>query len=287
MSFGAISIVNAIAGGKGATASICLNTDAKVEISEGKGVWTTMVDGDEAAYDLPVETVKQTLLASRLNPGKYRGTIEMRSSIPMGVGLKSSSSASVAVSLAVLDALGKESIDVDMVLACSVRASLRSKVSVTGALDDAASCLLGGVNMADNLRVRLIRSRPMRRRLKVLIKIPHEESRRRSMDLVRARKLRRICDSLFSMALDGSYWAAMTLNGMTYSHLLGYPVGPALQAVGLGALGAGLSGTGPAVAAVFDTSRRNGAERLRRGWSRDGSVVLETNTNNERGRFLG
>ncbi len=287
MSFGAISIVNAIAGGKGATASVCLTTAARVEMSEGKGTWDAILNGERVEYNLPAEVIRQTLIASKLDPRKYRGTIEVRSDIPMGVGLKSSSSASVAISLAVVDALGKDDINVDMVLACSARASLRSKVSITGALDDAASCLLGGVNMADNFRLKLVRSRRMRRKLKVLIRVPNQESRRESMDLVRVKKLRGVCDSLFSMSLGGSYWEAMTLNGMVYSYLLGYPTWPALRAIEFGALGAGLSGTGPAVAAVFEPSKRSGADRLRRAWSNDGSVVLETHTNNERGRFSG
>ncbi|MDA4128306.1 MAG: shikimate kinase [Thaumarchaeota archaeon] len=285
-SFGAISIVNAIAGGKGATASIRLKTYAKVELNEGRGMWNATVNGDETAYDLPAQAVKQTLIASHLDPGKYWGTIETRSSIPMGVGLKSSSSTSVAVSLAVFDALGKDDINVEMVLGCSVRASLKSKVTITGALDDAASCLLGGVNMTDNLRIKLIRSRPLRRRLKVLIRVPPEKSRRESIDLGDAKKLSRICDALFRMSLGGSYWAAMTLNGILYSTLLGYPPGPAMHAIELGAIGAGLSGTGPAVAAVFDPADNKVVEGLRRDWSSDGSIVLETTTNNQRGGFL-
>ncbi len=287
MSFGAISIVNAIAGGRGVTASVRLTTTAKVDMSEDKGTWDAFVNGEQVEYNLPAEVVRQTLIASKLDPRKYRGTIEVRSDIPIGVGLKSSSSASVAISLAVVDALGKDDINVHMVLACSARASLRSKVSITGALDDAASCLLGGVNMADNLRLKLIRSRPIRRKLKVLIRVPHQQSRRKSMDIAEVRKLRRVCESLFSMSLGGSYWEAMTLNGIVYSCMLGYPTWPAIQAIEFGALGAGLSGTGPAVAAVFDPSQRNGADRLRRAWSSDGSVVLETNTNNERGGFSG
>ncbi len=256
-------------------------------MSEDKGKWDVIVNGEPAEYDLPSEVARQTLIASKLDPRKYRGTIEVRSDIPIGVGLKSSSSASIAISLAVVDALGKDDINVDMVLACSARASLRSRVSITGALDDAASCLLGGVNMVDNLRLKLIRSKPIGRKLKVLIRIPHQKSRRESMDLVRVKKLGRVCDSLFSMSLGGSYWEAMTLNGLVYSYLLGYPTWPAVQAIEFGALGAGLSGTGPAIAAVFDASQRNGADQLRGAWSSDGSVVLETNTNNERGRFTG
>lgn len=286
-SFGAITIVNAIAGGRGATASVGLRTEVKVEMTEGVRGWQAIVNGQPSTSSLPAETVRQTLVASDLSPGRFGGTIETLSSIPMGVGLKSSSSSSVAISLAVLDALGRDDFDVNAVLRCSVRASLLSKVSITGAMDDAASCLLGGVNMADNLRVKLVDSRHFAKQLDVLIKVPDEKSRRGSMNLTRVKKLKRICDSIFDMSLDGEYWSAMTLNGILYSCILGYPSEHSLQALELGALGAGLSGTGPAVAAIFDRSQRSELKRLKREWSRDGSAVLETSTNDEKGKILG
>ena len=88
------------------------------------------------------------------------------------------------------------------------------------------------------------------------------------------------------MSLKGDYWRAMVLNGMAYSSILKYDPFPALRAVELGALGAGLSGTGPAVAAVFDPSKQAEIDALTKDWAADGSTVIETETNNEHGRLL-
>jgi shikimate kinase len=73
---------------------------------------------------------------------------------------------------------------------------------------------------------------------------------------------------------------------MAYSSILKYDPFPALRAVELGALGAGLSGTGPSVAAVFDPSKQAEIDALRKEWSSDGGSVIETETNNEHGRVI-
>ena len=59
----------------------------------------------------------------------------------------------------------------------------------------------------------------------------------------------------------------MILNGGAYSSILKYDPLPALRAVEHGALGAGLSGTGPAVAAVFDPSKQAEMDELAEDWA--------------------
>src|SRR4029077_12775945 len=113
----------------------------------------------------------------------------------------------------------------------------------------------------------------------VLIRIPDATSKRAATDLARLRKFGAIADIPFRMSLEGEYWRAMTLNGIVYSSFLQYDPTPALRAVELGALGSGLSGTGPAVAAVFDPDMKGAMKTLAEDWSADGSRVLETETN--------
>lgn len=283
VAFGAVSIVNALAGGKGATLGVRLSTEAQVRLDEGRGPWEVTANGKKVDPGLAVESAKKALSALGEAPGEYHGKIETRHTMPIGVGLKSSSSSSVAIPLAVADALGRRSLAQNAVLRCSVDASLSSRCSITGAYDDAASCLLGGINAADNLRVRLVAPTRRVKRLTVLIKVGKEGSRRKLMDIERIRKFGPVADSIFALSLGGRPWAAMSLNGLLYSRLLGYDPAPAVQALELGATGAGLSGTGPAVAAVFDVG--NGADpgELRDRWSTDGSSVIQTQTNNERG----
>ena len=99
------------------------------------------------------------------------------------------------------------------------------------------------------------------------------------------RKLGRVAEVLYKMCVEGDLWRAMTMNGTLYSGIYGYDPRPALLAVEHGALGASLSGTGPATAAVFDPRSSSEMNQLIEAWASDGSRVLETETNNEHGRI--
>ena len=86
-------------------------------------------------------------------------------------------------------------------LDCSVEASLASGASITGALDDAAGCLLGGLNMTDNLGRKVISSRLFDKKLKVLICVPKTRSRRDAVDPQFIRKFGGLTNLFFEMAL--------------------------------------------------------------------------------------
>lgn len=284
--FGAVSIVNAIAGGKGATASVRLPTEAEVEVEDSPGEWEITVNGRKSDSRLGPETAKRAVAMAGRDPRAYSGRIATSSNVPIGVGLKTSSASSTATAVAVFAALGHKAFDPKKVLECSVEASLAAGASVTGAMDDAAGCLLGGVNMTDNLGRKVISSRLFEKKLSVLVGIPPVKSTRADVDPRFIRTFAPLADLFFEMSLKGDLWRAMVLNGMTYSSILRYDPFPALRAVELGAMGAGLSGTGPAVAAVFDLGKREGLERLQMEWQGEGWTVLVTETNNEHGRLV-
>jgi len=286
VTFGAISIVNAIASGKGATASVKLTTEAEVEIESSKGDWEFLVNGRSSDSSLALETVRRAIKTAGKDPDSFSGRVQTTSSVPIGVGLKTSSAASTSIALAVFAALGQKAFDPKKVLDCSVEASLASGASITGALDDAAGCLLGGLNMTDNPARKVVSSKLFDKKLKVVIRVPKTRSRRESVDPQFIRRFAGLTNLFFEMSLKGDYWRAMVLNGMAYSSILKYDPFPALRAVELGALGAGLSGTGPAVAAVFDPSKLAEIDALTKDWGSDGSSVIETETNNEHGRLL-
>jgi len=283
--FGAISIVNAIAGGKGVTASTKLGTESVVELESRPGAWSVSLNGRPFESKLVAETVRLALKMAGKEPADYSGTVETTTSLPVGVGLKTSSSSSSAVALAVFAALGQRAFDPQRVMNCSIEASLASGASVTGAMDDCASCLLGGINMADNLGRKIERSKLFDKPLRIAIRVPKEASRRGTVEVGEVRKLSKVADVLYRMSVEGDLWRAMTLNGVLYSGIYGYDARAALQAVEHGALGASLSGTGPATAAVFDPRSASEMRELVEAWASDGSQVLETETNNEHGRI--
>jgi shikimate kinase len=283
VAYGAASIINAVASGKGATFGLDLATKAKVTLAKGQG-WETVVNGRPASSQLAGETAKRALEMLD-KKGDWGGRLETWSEMPIGVGLKSSSSASLAVCLAVHSALGMHEFDAQNVLKCSAEASLTAGVSLTGAFDDAASCLLGGINHTDNGKMRLLKHGKFSKSLRVLARIPSETSRRELLGGFPVSKLSGVTSRLFDLSLAGDHWASMVLNGLLFSALLRYDSVPALRAIELGALGAGLSGTGPATVAVFDPAEADRVEELKEEWASDGAFVIDTKTSNKRGRI--
>ena len=86
---GAVSIVNAIATGNGSAMGISLKVVAEVETSKGKGVRFLTGKNDDRLVN---NIIKNTLSASMLE--KNQVTISVRSEVPIGFGLKSSSAVS-------------------------------------------------------------------------------------------------------------------------------------------------------------------------------------------------
>lgn len=234
---GAITVINAIASWRGSAIGIEMEVSAKARASNEFSV--------SPEDPLVVEAAREAL--------KFIGgrgiELEVTSNIPIGWGLKSSSAVANATVLAVIGAHGRR-INLLDAIKISVRAARRAGVTVTGAMDDAAASMLGGLVLTDNSRDELIMRVPVPE-LDVAILLPHGESARptSSVDSRRISKYSSLTNSLMDL-LPKRPWEVMTLNGLLYSGLLGFDAEPALRAMELGALGAGLSGTGPAVAAV-------------------------------------
>jgi shikimate kinase len=282
VSYGAITIMSAIATGRGATASICLTTSAEVELEPRGGPWEFFLNEERYSSDLVFRSVSYALSSLGYDIRDFSGRVHLRSDIPIGVGLKSSSSCSVAAILATLDLFGVKDYRELEVLGMSARASCEAGVSLTGAHDDAASCLLGGVNVTDNREGIIILSRKVREH-DVVICIPGEKSRRPILHTKNLARYRGIADQILEMVLSGRFWEAMTLNGLLYSALMGYDPALAVAAIERGAVGSGLSGTGPAVASVFEHS--SDARDFARECAERGYTVIETKLNNRRARM--
>jgi shikimate kinase len=264
-----------------------LETEATVELSSGPGDWQVFINGTKQPESrLAIETVNAVMRAAGRDPKAFSGEIRTVSRVPLGVGLKTSSASSCAIALALFAAIGQKAFDPKKIMNCSVEASLASSASITGAMDDAASCLLGGLNLVDNLGRRVERSQLFKKTMKVLIKVPNVQSRRVALDLQHLKMFGKIAEIPYKMSMEGDPWRAMTINGNLYSALLGYDPLPALLAIEHGALGASLSGTGPATAAVFEPNMEKEFKALAEAWASDGSEVIETETNNEHGRIL-
>ena len=240
---GAVSIVSAIANKKGATLGISLKVEATVETSEGKGI-TIQSENKSLSSRLINKTIEKIVTKRDLEKNKI--TVTLTSEIPTGYGLKSSSAISSAVALACAKIFKPKLTDRQILLA-GVDASIESKVSITGAYDDACSCYYGGFNVTDNGKRNRIHFEKIPSNLIAVIFIP--KNRKRG-NLKKLKILSSIFNNAWELAKGGKYWDAMTINGLATSSILNSDPKIIVDLIEKGALGASVSGNGPSIAAI-------------------------------------
>lgn len=246
---GAATIINAIATLKGSAFAVDLRTRATVELEESaSGVeGETDVDVDTTLIETCVEKTLDNLDA------EAGGRVETETDIPPESGLKSSSAAANATVLATLDALDAEDALEPLEAALvGVGAARDAGVTITGALDDAAASMLGGIVLTDNSADELLRREKFDR--SVAVYVPDERAASASTDVKRSKLVAPVVERAFEMARDGDYADAMTTNGLAYCAALRRDASPAVDALAH-AEGAGLSGTGPSFAAIGDSQQ--------------------------------
>lgn len=251
---GAVSLVNAIATQKGATVGIGLKVEAVVQAEPGKGI--TIQSEKPASMRLIRGTVARVV--PKRSMGQNRITVSLYSEIPAGYGLKSSSAISSAVALACARVFRPGLTDRQILLA-GVNASIESKVSITGAYDDACSCYYGGFNVTDNAkrkRVAFARAPPG---MAAVIHIPRKRKRGNVRNL---KTLSSVFGNSWEMARNARYWDAMTINGLAAASVLDRDSGIIADLIGNGAVGASMSGNGPAIAAVVKKGSESGVRKV-------------------------
>ena len=270
---GAITIVNAIPSGLGAAMGIDLWTEALVEFGEFGGIEVEIMDAVEEDKSLAEKVVKKVLKKAGLN--RLGARVKTRSNIPIGKGLKSSSAAANAIALASVKALNLNLSPEETVL-IGVEASIEAGVSITGAYDDSYTSFFGGINVTDNISRRVLRRFRAPDDLRVLIMVPEEKLYTRDVNVEALKGIQEVSKKAVAMALNGRFWEAMTINGLTVSAVLKIDPRPIIEALRRGALAAGVSGTGPSIAAVLDKSHLDEVRELFESYGR----VLEAGVNN-------
>lgn len=278
VAYGAVTIINAISCGLGAALGINLKTEAKVKLTSEPGRIEGRILSDPSESTILIEKVVSKVLKYFGVKDQYGAYVETESNIPIARGLKSSSVAANAIALATISALNKE-VDDLTVINIGVDASIDAGVTVTGAFDDACASYFGNIVITDNLERKVLRIFQPEEEYVVLVHVPPRKVYTAKSDVGRMRIISGEIKALHKMALLGDYWRAMTLNGLAYSAVLGYDPSIAIDALASGAIAAGLSGKGPAVAAVVPRDR---VGEVRGAWSKYSGEVLETLINCER-----
>ena len=241
---GAISLVNAIANQKGATLGIDLKVVAEIETSPGRGI-IIKSENKSLSSRLINKTIEKIISKKDLEKNKI--VITLDSEIPTGYGLKSSSAISSAVAL-VCAKIFKPKFTDQQILLAGVEASIETKVSITGAYDDACSCYYGGFNITDNAKRKRIHFEKGPANLIAVIYIPKNRKRGNLKNL---KTLSSVFENAWELARKSNYWEAMIINGLATALILNSDPKIITNLIEKGALGASVSGNGPSIAAII------------------------------------
>lgn len=273
---GAISIVNAIATGQGSALGISLETCAEVTLTSDNLVEVIINNDKSENIGLAQECFKLVKMKTSESCG---AKITVNSDIPIGRGLKSSSAAATAIILSCLKAFEIVMTEKE-ILDLSVQASKNSGVTITGALDDAAACFLGGLVVTNNSSNELLSHVIIDDDYSILIHVPDHKSYTKDVNYSGSDEFIHSLDTLISMTLEGNYLSAMSLNGMIYSRILKQSNESAILALKNNALAAGLSGTGPSVGVICLSENKSS---ILDSWKNLDGDIITAKINNEKG----
>ena len=269
---GAVSIVNAIATGKGATLGISLKVEAVIEKMTGTGIFCENKESSRSSR-LIRSVIEKAVPKNDLERSKLN--ISLKSEIPSGYGLKSSSAISSVISLACAKLFKPQINDLE-VLRHGVEASIESKVSITGAFDDACACYFGGFVVTDNYNQRIVKSEKAPEDISAVIFIP------RSRQRGNVKKLK-VLDGVFvqawTLANNSEYWNAMLLNGLATSVILHSDPRILTSLIEMGALAASVSGNGPSIAAI---AKKDNVSNVRKAFSSLEGTTIVSGINNQK-----
>ena len=274
---GAVSILNAVANGKGSALGISLKVSSQVTLTDSDGI--TLESKGEIRDDKLVRAVVNRTIPKELLD-KHGVNVKVDSEIPVGYGLKSSGAVSNAIALACLKIVRDRFPDLDAINS-AVDASLDAKVTITGAFDDACASYFGGFVVTDNHARKIIRQEQAPSDLYAIIFVPAKAER---ADPTKLKTLSSFFDEAFKLAQNAEYWEAMMLNGILVSAGLAIPYKPIKEAVERGALSASVSGNGPALAAVAYEWKLDDIVKCWQGY--DGKVIV-SKVNNEKAKVDG
>ena len=277
-SHGAISILNAFSTGKGGALGIDLWTSAKVTLRSGPGGISGFITSHPSESTKLVVTTVEKILERYGYGGKMSGEVITSSNIPPAVGLKSSSAAVNATALATASALGIDPDD-DLLLNIGIDAAIEAGVTITGAFDDSFASYYGGAVLTDNKLRRVEKEIKIPPRLRVMIFVPPRRTYTGSVDGSKFSAVSRMAELAYREACNMNVWDALTLNGLACASVLGEDPKPALAALEAGALGAGLSGKGPAISAIIE---EDGADNVRKAWDNYRGRVLLCSPNEKK-----
>ena len=219
-----------------------------------------------------LESLRKTFLNRFVNRRVYGLKIQINSSIPPGIGLKSSASIAIYTIYAVTNLLGLQISENDMIYhALNITKGMGGYKS--GALDGIYASLKGGIVYTDNMGSRVVSWYTNVPSCSVLIAYKQLYE----YDVINiSREIRRYGE-LFKKAFDvgqkGNHLTAATLHGVLYSLLTQLDYETLVSTLTNGAIAACIAGTGPALCIFVEDED---VDRFRRYLIDRGYKVIES-----------
>ncbi len=180
---------------------------------------------------------------------KEHYSIKIKSEIPEGQGLKSSSAMTLSIVCGILRFNSIKMPDENFLSLCAM-ASIYNKTSLTGALDDLAASYYGGICITDNKNNKII-SRSKMPDDHILVIYGKNKRKTLNINLSDFKQYSKFYSRLQSLIAGGYIFEAMMLNGYILQSATGYNSKILNFMFGHGATYAGQSGKGPAIFGIF------------------------------------
>lgn len=280
---GSATIINAIATGFGSAFGIGLDIVCNAKTQSHSITCSNDVGADTSLMELCVSNVFDYY---GVDSAEFGLDIKTTSELPMASGLSSSSALSNAVtaisSKIISEEFNLEPLSDFDIINLAIESSLKAKVTITGAFDDATASYFGGVTVTDNGARKILIKEPMEE-LPVLVYMPNFISKSGSSDVNKMKLMAPLVETAFEIAKNKDYFKALNLNGLIYAAALGFDSSIAIDALNAGALASGLSGTGSSFVAICEEDK---VDDIKDAWSLLDGRVIETFSDNEGCSFI-
>lgn len=280
---GSATIINAIATGFGSAFGIGLDIVCNAKTQSHSITCSNDVGADTSLMELCVSNVFDYY---GVDADEFGLDIKTTSELPMASGLSSSSALSNAVtaisSKIISEEFNLEPLSDFDIINLAIESSLKAKVTITGAFDDATASYFGGVTVTDNGARKILIKEPMEE-LPVLVYMPNFISKSGSSDVNKMKLMAPLVETAFEIAKNRDYFKALNLNGLIYAAALGFDSSIAIDALNAGALASGLSGTGSSFVAICEEDK---IDDIKEAWSLLDGRVIETFSDNEGCSFI-
>lgn len=280
---GSATIINAIATGFGSAFGIGLDIVCNAKTQSHSITCSNDVGADTSLMELCVSNVFDYY---GVDADEFGLDIKTTSELPMASGLSSSSALSNAVtaisSKIISEEFNLEPLSDFDIINLAIESSLKAKVTITGAFDDATASYFGGVTVTDNGARKILIKEPMEE-LPVLVYMPNFISKSGSSDVNKMKLMSPLVETAFEIAKNRDYFKALNLNGLIYAAALGFDSSIAIDALNAGALASGLSGTGSSFVAICEEDK---IDDIKEAWSLLDGRVIETFSDNEGCSFI-